>query len=137
MSRLDGAVEPSVVAGAMAQCGVLAVPSKYGEALGLVALEGMASGALVIASRTGGLTETVEDGVNGFLVPPGDPEALASCIGHALRLFDGGGEAMRVLTTAARERAADHDINTVTREVVAAYSKLVSTAPSASTDHGR
>ena len=44
--------------------------------LGLVALEAMAGGTPVIASRLGGLPEIVEDGVTGYLVPPGDVSAL-------------------------------------------------------------
>jgi glycosyltransferase involved in cell wall biosynthesis len=65
---------------------VLALPSVnrtcYGrrvpvaELLGLVALEAMASGTPVIASRTGGLAEVVVDGETGFLVEPGDIHAL-------------------------------------------------------------
>ena len=47
------------------------------ELLGLVALEAMASGTPVVASRIGGLAETVVDGETGFLVPPGDTEALS------------------------------------------------------------
>jgi glycosyltransferase involved in cell wall biosynthesis len=47
------------------------------ELLGLVALEAMASGTPVVASRIGGLAETVADGETGFLVPPGDTAALA------------------------------------------------------------
>lgn len=127
--RFDGAVPPDTVGRAMAESGVLAVPSTYGEALGLVALEGMASGALVIASRTGGLAESVEDGVNGFLVPPGDADALARCIRHAIDLLVSGGEAIDILMTAAQKRAADHDIDAVTRDVLAEYSNLAGTAP--------
>jgi len=55
---------------------VCVVPSYY-ESFGLVALEAMACGTPVIASRVGGLLHTVEDGVNGFLVPSGDHQALA------------------------------------------------------------
>ena len=46
------------------------------ELLGLVALEAMASGTPVIASRIGGLPEVVVDGVTGYLVEPGDESAL-------------------------------------------------------------
>jgi D-inositol-3-phosphate glycosyltransferase len=42
-----------------------------------VALEAMACGTPVIASRVGGLTYTVRDGETGFLVPEKDPKALA------------------------------------------------------------
>jgi len=43
----------------------------------MVALEAMACGTPVIASRVGGLALTVRDGETGFLVPERDPEALA------------------------------------------------------------
>jgi glycosyltransferase involved in cell wall biosynthesis len=46
------------------------------ELLGLTALEAMASGTPVIASRIGGLAEVVVDGQTGFLVEPGDVAAL-------------------------------------------------------------
>jgi glycosyltransferase involved in cell wall biosynthesis len=46
------------------------------ELLGLVVLEAMASGTPVVCSRIGGVPEIVEDGVTGFLVPPGDVGAL-------------------------------------------------------------
>lgn len=46
------------------------------ELLGLTVIEAMASGTPVVCSRIGGLTEVVTDGVTGFLVPPGDVDAL-------------------------------------------------------------
>jgi D-inositol-3-phosphate glycosyltransferase len=55
------------------------MPSYY-ESFGMVALEAMACGSPVIASRVGGLTTTVRDGVTGFLVPDGDRVALAEAI---------------------------------------------------------
>jgi spore coat protein SA len=52
-------------------------PSTWAEPFGLVVLEAMARGACVIASRTGGLPELVDDQRTGLLVPPGDVDALA------------------------------------------------------------
>ena len=58
---------------------VLVVPSRR-EGLGLVALEAIARGRPVIASRAGGLPEVVIDGVDGVLVPPEDARALADAL---------------------------------------------------------
>jgi D-inositol-3-phosphate glycosyltransferase len=52
------------------------MPSYY-ESFGMVALEAMACGTPVVASQVGGLAFLVQDGVNGFTVPFGDPQALA------------------------------------------------------------
>jgi D-inositol-3-phosphate glycosyltransferase len=58
---------------------VTVLPSYY-ESFGMVALEAMACGSPVIASRVGGLVTTVRDGVTGFLVPDSDVPALAERI---------------------------------------------------------
>ena len=55
---------------------VLAVPSSY-EGFGIVYLEGMQFGLPAIAGTDGAAQEIITHGENGFLVPPGDPEALA------------------------------------------------------------
>jgi N-acetylglucosaminyldiphosphoundecaprenol N-acetyl-beta-D-mannosaminyltransferase len=79
-----GSKPPVEVAAAMARHAVLAVPSVRGEALGLVAIEGMAAGAIVVASRTGGLVETVADERTGFLCEPGDVTSLARALERAI-----------------------------------------------------
>ena len=81
---------------------VVVVPSRY-ESFGLVAVEAMASGTPVIASRVGGLAYTIEDGVTGLLVKQGDIAALASAI-DGLLTDDEGREEMyeRCVATASR-----------------------------------
>lgn len=54
-------------------------PSVY-EPFGLINLEAMACGAPVVATRVGGIPEVVVDGETGWLVPPGDPQALADAV---------------------------------------------------------
>jgi glycosyltransferase involved in cell wall biosynthesis len=50
------------------------------EPLGRVILEGMALEKPVIATRHGGPLEIIESGISGFLVTPGDPDALTACL---------------------------------------------------------
>jgi glycosyltransferase involved in cell wall biosynthesis len=59
-------------------------PVPVSELLGLVALEAMASGTPVVASRIGGLAEVVVDGETGFLVPAGDTDALGDRLARLL-----------------------------------------------------
>jgi D-inositol-3-phosphate glycosyltransferase len=58
---------------------MVVMPSHY-ESFGMVALEAMACGTPVVASKVGGLAFNVQDGHTGFLVPDDDPEALAAKI---------------------------------------------------------
>lgn len=51
-------------------------PVPISELLGLAAIEAMASGTPVVASRIGGIPEVVRDGETGYLVEPGDVEGL-------------------------------------------------------------
>jgi glycosyltransferase involved in cell wall biosynthesis len=59
---------------------VLLFPSLCWEVVGLVMMEAFASGLPVIASRTGGIPEFVEEGRTGVLVEPGNAAALAAQI---------------------------------------------------------
>lgn len=59
---------------------VVIIPSLVHETYSLVAREALSSGTPVIASRVGALTEIIHHGENGFLIPPGDHQALASLL---------------------------------------------------------
>ena len=59
---------------------VLIVPSECLETFGLVVIEAFARAVPVIASSVGALTDLVQDGETGIVVPPGDPSALSGAI---------------------------------------------------------
>ena len=64
---------------------VVVAPSKVGpdgwvEGQALSIIEAMAAGRPVVATRTGGIIETIIDGENGLLVPPAEPMALAAAV---------------------------------------------------------
>lgn len=71
--RLLGAREE--VAPLVREGAVFLLPSET-ESFGLAALEALSSGVPVVAHATGGLPEVVRDGETGFLVPPGDLDAM-------------------------------------------------------------
>jgi glycosyltransferase involved in cell wall biosynthesis len=62
----------------------VAVLPSYREAQGLSILEAMAMSRPVVASNVGGIPEMIESGVNGLLVPPQDPGALADALVRVL-----------------------------------------------------
>lgn len=96
---ITGYVSGAAMKEALRDVSVVVVPSVWEEAAGLVAIEQMMEGRVVIASAIGGLKEVVSDG--GFLFPAGDASALAALIGKVLR----SGELMRSASKRARARA--------------------------------
>lgn len=64
----------------LAGCRVGVVASTGSEAVSRAALEWMAAGRPLVASRVGGLPDLVEDGVTGLLVEPGDARAMAEAL---------------------------------------------------------
>ena len=67
------------------QCSDIGVLCSETESAPLTLLEAMSTGLPVVATSVGGVPEIIKDGVNGFLVPPKNPEELASKI---LQLYE-------------------------------------------------
>jgi len=80
---------------------VLALPSTWGEPFALSPLEGMAHGLAAVLSDAGGSPEALASGVEGVIVPVGDPDALA----QALYRLEADEPMRRRLALAGRERA--------------------------------
>jgi glycosyltransferase involved in cell wall biosynthesis len=121
--ELRGELGRAETARAMASAAVVAVPSVYEEPLGLVALEGMAAGAIVVASAVGGLCETVIAGQTGVAVPPGDVGALAAALEQALAMA-ADPPAGAPLRAGARAMAMTHDVRLAARDSLAWYGTL-------------
>jgi glycosyltransferase involved in cell wall biosynthesis len=118
-ARLLGWIGPDERAAELQGAGVFALPS-YGEGLPMALLEAMAAGVPVVATSIGGIPEAVTDGVEGFLVPPGDIAGLAA---RLRTLLDNPDLAAR-MGAAARERAADFSAPAVVPRVEAIYAEL-------------
>lgn len=67
------------------QTDIICLPSWW-ENMPMACIESMLCGCLVIGSNSGGIKEIIEDGENGFLIPPKSPQALAQKIEYVLNL---------------------------------------------------
>jgi N-acetyl-alpha-D-glucosaminyl L-malate synthase BshA len=94
------------VAPILAAADLFLLPSQT-ESFGLAALEAMACGAPVLASRTGGLPEVITDGVEGILEPPGSVEAMARRAVALLKDPEAHGRMRLAAMARARQYSAD------------------------------
>jgi glycosyltransferase involved in cell wall biosynthesis len=78
--RFHGRVSAVEVADLLRGAAVAAVPSRWYENMPLAVLEAFGAGVPVVASGLGGLPELIEPGVDGAIVPPDDPAALAAAL---------------------------------------------------------
>ena len=104
---------------------VVCVPSRGGEGLPRSLLEGAAAGRAVLTTATPGCATFTRDGVEGFVVPPGDAQALAAAMGQ---LADNPG-LVRRMGEAARNRVLDgFTTEAVASRFLALYRELLAKA---------
>src|SRR5437764_2417797 len=78
--RVLGKVDDERKRAELRRADVLCAPSLRGESFGMVLTEAFAAGTPVIASDIAGYRDVVRDGVDGVLVPPANPQALAEAL---------------------------------------------------------
>jgi glycosyltransferase involved in cell wall biosynthesis len=100
---LRGSLCDAELAAHLAQSHLLSVPSSY-EGFGIAYLEGMGAGLPAIGSTAGAAGEVITHGRDGFLVPPGDAQALAS---HVQTLIQDR-ECLAQMSLAAQQRYTLH-----------------------------
>ncbi len=96
----------------------LVVLSSHWEGFGMAAVEGMASGKPIVASRVPGLSEVVEGA--GFLFDPQNDEALAQCIQHLL----GDEETYKEKARQGQIRAEEYDIHIMAKRMKDLYDAI-------------
>jgi phosphatidylinositol alpha-mannosyltransferase len=100
---------------------VLCAPSLSGESFGMVLTEAFAAGTPVIASAIAGYSDVVSDGVDGLLVPPGDPQRLA----EELQRIHHEPERLREMGEAARRSAQRYAWPRVADQVTSVYERAL------------
>jgi len=100
---------------------VYALPSNW-EGLPLSLLEALAAGKSIVTTTVGGNPEVVEDGVNGFLVPPRDPAALSAAI---LRAYRDQTFRAKVAATNRARFAAEFSIDAMVGHYASMFERLV------------
>lgn len=96
---------------------VMATGSAF-ETQGLAALEAMACGVPVAAANSRAFPEYIEDGVNGFLFPPGDPQECAASVLRALDAKEG-------IRRRARRTAEDFSLERCTKRLLDLYEEML------------
>jgi phosphatidylinositol alpha-mannosyltransferase len=100
---------------------VLCAPSLSGESFGMVLTEAFAAGTPVIASAIAGYSDVVSDGVDGLLVPPGDPQRLA----EELQRVHHEPDRLRAMGEAARRSAQRYAWPRVADQVTEVYERAI------------
>ncbi len=116
-----GAVPHDTLPRYHAACDVFVSPALGQESFGIVLVEAMAAGLPVVASDIPGYREVVRDGVEGLLVHPNDPTALAGAVSRVLA----DPTLATALAEAGRVRAESYSWDVVVPQVEAVYDRAL------------
>jgi glycogen synthase len=97
------------------------VPSRWPDPCPTVVLEAMQAGVAVVASSAGGIPDLMDDGVEGVLVPPGRPSALARAIGELLADPDRAA----AMGAAGRRRAKQYTASKISAQILRVYGDVL------------
>ncbi len=112
------------VPGLLASADLVVLPSYYREGIPRALIEAAACGRPLVTTDHPGCRETVDDGVNGRLVPPRDPDALADALAELLTDAD----LRSRMGAASRAKAvAEFSIEHVVAQTLAVYDQVLST----------
>jgi glycosyltransferase involved in cell wall biosynthesis len=106
----------------MAACNLVAHTSTAAEPFGRVIAEAMLCGRPVLAAKAGGAIELVENGINGFLVTPGNPQELAQAIATCLNNPEKAATISHNARTSASER---FDVTVINQQIAKLLNKLM------------
>ena len=115
-----GAVEHKNMSKFYNAADICVIPS-YHESFGMVALEALASGTPVVASRVGGLATIVKDGETGYLFEERSPETLATY----LCLLMSENEIRNSMAKAARQSVMKYNWSSTARRLFRVYQELL------------
>ena len=105
---------------------VLVLTSRY-EGLPNVVIEAMATGAVAVATDVGGVRELLVSGETGFIVPPGDAQAVADAVLAVLRAPE---SALRTAAAARRRVETEFTVDAMVRRTMELYERcLARTGP--------
>lgn len=101
----------------------VSVLASWQEAFGRVVLETFCSGVPMVATSVGGVPEMIEDGINGILVPPKDPSALADAILRVLKMPE---DERQRMVQEGKKTAARFSVESHVEQIQAIYDELLS-----------
>jgi glycosyltransferase involved in cell wall biosynthesis len=114
-------VDEAEVAAYFAEADIIVLPYRRIDQSGVL-MVALAFGKPIVASRVGGFAETLQDGVHGFLVEPGNVESLAQALTRLL-----SDDELRARMASAVERLAGEELlwSNIAKQTVRLYQTLV------------